>query len=149
MGRCRARLMRREDIDEVYVVESSSFSRPYPRWYLELLYGLSLGFSLVAVCDSSIVGFAVAVPYLEHRLLHLADLAVAPEWRGRGIGSMLLSQLENIALEAGIVAVFLETWVSNIEARRFYERRGYRPLRVIPGYYEWGEAAVLYVKLLG
>ena len=141
--------MRQEDIDEVYAIESSSFPKPYPRWYLELLYALSDGFSLVVVCDSRIVAFAIAIPYLEHHLLHLADLAVAPEWRGRGIGSMLLSQLERIALEAGIDAVFLETWVSNVEARRFYEHHGYRPLRVIPGYYEWGEAAVLYVKLLG
>ncbi len=141
-------MMGYDDLDRVYRVELASFGRPYPRWYLEMLYALSSGFSLVAVCGSEIVGFAVAVPYPQHRLIHIADLAVAPGWRRRGIGSMLLSQLERMAADAGLWMALLEPRVPNVEARRFYERRGYRPLRIIPGYYEWGEAAVLYVKML-
>ncbi len=135
-------------LDEAYRLERLCFERPYPRWYFEMLYALSRGLAYAALCRGRLVGFVMAVWSPRHRLAHVVDLAVHPAWRRRGIGSALMEAVERAAAGRGAALVALETWVSNLEARRFYERLGYRPLRVIPEYYEWGEAAILYVKLL-
>ncbi len=115
---------------------------------MRLLLGLAARYALVAVCSERILGYALAIPYVEG-VAHLASIAVVPECRGRGLGTRLLSSLERLLARDGFLVVFLETWLSNTTARRFYEKRGYRLIAVIPGYYEWGEAALLYAKLLG
>jgi GNAT superfamily N-acetyltransferase len=45
---------------------------------------------------------------------------------GRGVGTALLSAVEGAAQEAGANRVWLITTNDNMEALRFYQRRGYR-----------------------
>jgi GNAT superfamily N-acetyltransferase len=45
---------------------------------------------------------------------------------GRGIGSMLLAELEAIAHRVGISRIWLITTNDNVDALRFYQRRGFR-----------------------
>ncbi|TYT61577.1 GNAT family N-acetyltransferase [Natrialba swarupiae] len=90
---------------------------------------------LVARVDGEIVGFASFS--VEHGALELeatrgslSNLYVEPDYRGRGIGSALLEAVE-AAFEARDVEVLvLEVMAENEEARRFYRRHGYDPLRV-------------------
>ncbi|AUV82207.1 GNAT family N-acetyltransferase [Salinigranum rubrum] len=58
------------------------------------------------------------------------DLFVAPDRRGEGIGSALLVRAEEGLVEFGADAFALEAMATNADARRFYERHGYRPHRV-------------------
>ncbi|WP_052296911.1 GNAT family N-acetyltransferase [Pyrolobus fumarii] len=139
--------LREEHLREAYIVEVESFERPYPWEYFRFIAALSSGYSLIAICNGKIAGFVMAVPY-EGGLAHIANMAVTPEYRRCKVGSALLSSIEYLLENNGFSLVFLETWVSNHAARRFYEAHGYRAIRIIPGYYEWGEAAVVYVKLL-
>jgi len=57
--------------------------------------------------------------------LHVVELHVAPERRGRGIGGRLLEHAEACARERGATALVLTTMATN-PARRLYERHGYR-----------------------
>lgn len=52
-------------------------------------------------------------------------MAVAPEWVGQGIGSLLLRELERRAVAGGAVEMVLDARES---ALGFYEKQGYRPL---------------------
>ena len=52
--------------------------------------------------------------------------------RGQGYGSALLAQAEQLAREAGCVAVRLDTY--DFQARPFYERHGYVVWGVLEGY---------------
>jgi ribosomal protein S18 acetylase RimI-like enzyme len=58
------------------------------------------------------------------------DLYVVPAHRDAGVGGRLLDAAEAALRAAGADAVRLEAMADNDGARRFYERRGYRPHRV-------------------
>jgi GNAT superfamily N-acetyltransferase len=75
----------------------------------------------------------------------LDELYVVPDRRGRGIGSKLLAAAEDVTRERG--GVLLEINVDGIDhdARRFYERHGYRntePGQDEPTYYYYRELEV-------
>jgi len=56
-------------------------------------------------------------------------LMVAPRWRRRGVGRLLLSHLERAAWKAGYREIWLETHVGWEAAAKFYEALGYRAPR--------------------
>lgn len=58
------------------------------------------------------------------------NLFVREPHRGAGVGSRLLSAAESGLADAGVDVVSLEVMATNEDARRFYERHGYRPHRV-------------------
>jgi ribosomal-protein-alanine N-acetyltransferase len=80
---------------------------------------------------------------------HLDLFAVAPSYRGVGLGRRLIEWLEKPALVAGITAVFLEVRESNAGGQAFYERLGYRTLAQLPRYYQGVESAVRMGRELG
>jgi GNAT superfamily N-acetyltransferase len=55
----------------------------------------------------------------------LDELYVAPELRGRGVGSTLLMAAEAITRERGGELLEINVDGDDIDARRFYERHGY------------------------
>ncbi len=57
---------------------------------------------------------------------HVHNLAVLPEWRGRGIGKALLLSVEERARQRGYTKCSLDVSVDNPDARGFYEHLGYR-----------------------
>ena len=52
-------------------------------------------------------------------------LMVAPEWRRRGMGRLLMTALEMACWEQGLRQVSLETHIAWTAANRFYETLGY------------------------
>ncbi|MHA1654544.1 MAG: GNAT family N-acetyltransferase [Candidatus Thorarchaeota archaeon] len=52
---------------------------------------------------------------------------------GMGVGSALLSALENELRKRGVSRVWLVTTNDNLRAVRFYQRRGYRISAIYPG----------------
>ncbi len=57
---------------------------------------------------------------------YLANMAVFPNFQGRGIGSALLSRAEQKAKEAGLRKCSLIVDLENYAAQRWYDRFGYR-----------------------
>jgi ribosomal protein S18 acetylase RimI-like enzyme len=53
-------------------------------------------------------------------------LAAYPEHRGRGLGAALLAEAVRLAAETGTPGLSLIVSNTNMEARRLYERSGYR-----------------------
>ena len=72
---------------------------------------------------------ALLLVTLERRVtagqLLLDGVAVAPEWRGAGIGTRLLREAEVVALEQGLKSVRLDVVDTNPSAERLYRRLGY------------------------
>jgi ribosomal protein S18 acetylase RimI-like enzyme len=57
--------------------------------------------------------------------LFLANLGVAPEHRGKGIGSQVLQHLLNTGSRSGATLVEFDVSFSNPDAQRLYERLGF------------------------
>lgn len=85
---------------------------------------------LLAFDDDTPVGLAVCFlgfsTFAARPLLNVHDLAVLPEWRGRGVGHALLAAVEDRARRAGCCKLTLEVLETNARARSVYERFGFR-----------------------
>lgn len=55
----------------------------------------------------------------------LGDLGVREDLQSRGIGSRIMEEIESLARASGYESLALSVDVSNKDARRLYERRGY------------------------
>jgi ribosomal protein S18 acetylase RimI-like enzyme len=61
---------------------------------------------------------------LENDDFYLQSIAVAPECRGEGVGSMLIDAMEKRASSTAATRFVLDVAAKNDGARRLYERRG-------------------------
>ena len=57
----------------------------------------------------------------------VTDLIVHDDWRGRGIGRMLLTEAERLTKEAGLKRLFIGVLVANERAERTYRAFGFEP----------------------
>ena len=87
-----------------------------------------------------VVGFAIMEFYAIHA--HLNLFAVQPGYQRQGVGRQLLEWLEASARTAGIFTVNLELRATNVGARAFYEKLGYRVAGRKAAYYDGREDAV-------
>lgn len=84
---------------------------------------------LLAFAEARPVGVAVCFlgfsTFRARPLLNIHDLAVLPEWRGRGIGGALLAAAEERARGRGCCKLTLEVQEDNGRAVSLYERFGF------------------------
>ncbi|HUG29921.1 MAG TPA: GNAT family N-acetyltransferase [Candidatus Limnocylindria bacterium] len=75
------------------------------------------------------------VGHVSYRIIDQACelTSIVAEPRGRGIGSILLEAVVDAARVAGCLRVWLTTTNDNIDALRFYQRRGLRLMALRPG----------------
>jgi GNAT superfamily N-acetyltransferase len=86
---------------------------------------------LLAVLDGRPVGAAVCFTgfstFAGRPLLNLHDLAVLPDFQGRGIGRAILAEVERQARRAGCCKITLEVHDTNERAKRLYAETGFGP----------------------
>ena len=133
----------RADLASMLLIEQASFADP---WTVDsLATALSLERMRVLVAESvgegndggdaaaGLLGYVVALvmgPEAE-----IADLAVAPRARRRGVGRALLGRVLAELGEAGVRTVYLEVRESNQAARTLYEANGFGSIGRRRGYY--------------
>jgi ribosomal-protein-alanine N-acetyltransferase len=103
---------------------------------------------IVATEQSSLVGYALLLFSAQKDCARLYSLAVAPEQKGRGVGSSLLKQAERVATRRGSVRLRLEVEESNAAARQLYVTHGYVQLRKLASYYDNGASALRFEKVI-
>ncbi len=62
------------------------------------------------------------------RPLYVEELAVHPDWQGRGVGGFALEQLHHLAKVRGLSHLVLEVAENNENALQWYRKRGFRKL---------------------
>ncbi|HZS62051.1 MAG TPA: ribosomal protein S18-alanine N-acetyltransferase [Gemmatimonadaceae bacterium] len=114
------------DLDAVVAIERASFTDPpWSRESFTALVDSPRAYFTVA-CEpptGAVVGYVVAWFVVDEA--EIANLAVAPDRRGRGVGSRLLDAALTEARLAGAIVVHLEVRDSNAAARALYDSRGF------------------------
>jgi ribosomal-protein-alanine N-acetyltransferase len=122
------------DVDAVQAIELASFSAPWPpNAYLTELQTNRLAHYMVVRVGQTVVGYAGLWLMVDEA--HITTFAIHPDWRRRHLGERLLLALLDISLERRAAEATLEVRLSNLPARRLYERFGFRPVGIRPRYY--------------
>ena len=104
-------------------------------------------FAATALIEQRFAGIAVTALTEIAGRLHLNSLFVEAEYQGRGVGSCLLEAVEDFARAQGFAAVSLMVFEGNAEARKLYERNGFRQIeRKSDTYYGAVGAGLLMLK---
>lgn len=59
------------------------------------------------------------------RILHIDQISVRPEARGKGVGAALMHQAEELANKLDVDRIDLDSWDFNRSAHRFFEHNGF------------------------
>jgi ribosomal-protein-alanine N-acetyltransferase len=127
--------MTEADLDDVVAIEQASFSSPWSRdmfkWELENV-GVSYGYVL-RTPDHRVAAFCTVWLVLDE--VHINNIAVRPQSRGRGTGQILLEFVLRLAAGLGARRATLEVRRSNAAALKLYERLGFSVAGVRRNYY--------------
>lgn len=143
------------DLDGILRIERDSFADPWNRESFESSLALDRIRFLVAEDggagsrrgesgDETILGYVVALLLLDEA--EIADLAVAPVARRRGLGGLLLDRVAADAAYAGVRSLYLEVRESNSAARALYQSRSFLPVGRRRAYYQHPPEDALLLK---
>ena len=129
------RRLETRDLDTVEVIERASYPTPWSRsmFAAELRKPSALALGAYLLTTGELVGYAFVSRYVD--AWHVMNVAVAPEFRRRGIATELLERLFEITAEDRRRGYTLEVRVSNISAIHLYERLGFEARGIRRGYY--------------
>ncbi len=129
------RRMTLADLDAVEAIEQATFAVPWSResFRQELERNVAARY-LVAETGGQVAGYAGAWVILDES--HITNIAVAEEFRGRGIGRKLTEALLQYLSNLGAVYATLEVRVSNERAQNLYKSLGFVSVGKRKRYYE-------------
>ena len=133
----RIRSARETDIPEVVEIERASFADPWSAdSFLTSLRPERMHFLVAeeSAGDALVIGYVIALMIGEEA--EIADLAVTPHARRRGVGPMLLDRVASDLTSSGVRTLFLEVRESNVSAQRLYASRSFKPVGRRPRYYQ-------------
>ena len=123
-----------DHLDDIMVIESLSFAIPWSRQsFIEEITKNKFAIYLSASLNNTIVGYAGMWNVFGEG--HITNIAVHPEFRGNGIGSLLVEGLIEEARKEGISQLTLEVRKSNLVAQSLYKKYGFIPCGSRKSYY--------------
>jgi ribosomal-protein-alanine N-acetyltransferase len=119
-------------LDQICFEPGIAYSRSEIRGFLSLAGSVAL----IGEDGGALAGFAIG--HRRGAKGHIVTIDVAPGWRRRGAGKVLLTELLRRLAEAGAREIRLEVDARNAGAIRFYEQMGFRATRELKDYYDEG-----------
>ncbi|MDH5202746.1 MAG: ribosomal protein S18-alanine N-acetyltransferase [Nitrospirota bacterium] len=133
MDKLIVRDMQEDDIPSILEIEQISFSTPWSREsFLNQLYE-KYALSKVAVFEENVIGY-ICADYQHHKA-HMLNLAVHPDFRRRGVATLLMHAAIRELKKKGSVFLYLKVRASNTNAQKFYESFGFNVESVRKKYY--------------
>ena len=129
----RFRPMTTADLDEVMVIERTSFRFPWSTGFFLQELQVACARSILAEIDGRIVGYVLF--WMLPGALDIHNIAVHVDFRRRGIARVLLGHVVSEAKRQSNVRVMLEVRRSNIQAQKLYESLGFVATGIRKGYY--------------
>jgi ribosomal protein S18 acetylase RimI-like enzyme len=149
----KVRLAQFEDVSEMVRIERANFkerafSRQQFRHYVQESSAYYQKSSAYVAADGFVV-FGYIVVFCRHNsaTARINVVSVDPIHTGKGIGSMLLDEVE-FRYHVYYDYMALEVNVENWRAIKLYKARGYEPKKILPDYYGEGTTGLKMIKKL-
>ncbi len=130
------RNLRLRDLAAIERIERRSYPTPWSRSMfageLTKTSSVCLG-AYDSEVEDELVAYLIISRYVD--AWHVMNVAVAPDYRGRGIATSLMERLFELTAGDGRRGYTLEVRVSNQSAIRLYEKLGFKARGVRRGYY--------------
>ena len=126
--------MKKEYIDDVYKIDEASVPIPWSKASIEEELNNILAKFIVAKDDEKVVGFAMCWFIMDE--CHIGNIAILPEYRRKGIATLLLNELLKSTKEHGTNYLLLEVRKSNEPAIALYKKMGFKEFVVRKKYYK-------------
>ncbi len=121
-------------VERVLEIEALSFPMPWSRQSFEFeLTENEFAYYIVALVNQQVVGYAGAWLVLDEA--HITNVAVHPNFRGKKIGRLLMTELIRRVLVKGALKMTLEVRLSNHIAQKLYQSLGFEPMGRRKRYY--------------
>lgn len=150
----RVDLMQWEDVPAVMAIERQSFTLPWSDYTYqhEILENNHSHYFVVRHTNGATAmraGWLRRLLHMEHKApvigyggfwlvvdeAHISTIASDTQWRGRGIGELMLLAMVERSIELGAAQVTLEVRVSNTVAQNLYRKYGFEVVGRRPRYY--------------
>jgi ribosomal-protein-alanine N-acetyltransferase len=138
------------DIYCIELIERACFdkSERYERSLLHTLVENQEFLTIIACINEKPIGYASAYFSEFCHESKIISIAVLPEYRKRGVGTIMIEEIERNAVAKGIIKVALEVRTTNYEALKFYKKRGFSIRGILLDYYGPGKNAFTMEKFL-
>ena len=137
-----------EDVERVYEIEVESFKTPWTKeaFQNEIIIN-TLAEYIVLLYDDQIIGYGGMWLIVDE--IHITNIALATEFRGKGYSKVLIDALIQFGQEKQFEHMTLEVRESNQVAISLYEQFGFVSVGKRPKYYiDTGEDALVMWKEL-
>jgi len=125
--------MQENDLPAVSAIEQISFSTPFSKKYFSNELCKKHALSKVALFEGHVIGYICADYY--HHEARILNLAVHPDFRRRGVATILMTKAMRALKNRGCVFLYLVVRASAAGAQKFYERFGFKVESVRKKYY--------------
>lgn len=128
-----------DDVDQVMAIESLVYTQPWSaRGYRhELTHNDLAHYQVLTVSQPP--GPERLIGYIGYWLVldesHISTVVIHPEWRGHGLGELLLLSALQEAIAQGATVATLEVRRSNLVAQLLYQKYGFEVVGERPRYY--------------
>ncbi len=137
------RFMCEEDIPDVCRIEQESFQLPWTSGaFLNELANNQFAKYTIMEYNHEVIGYGGMWIIIDEA--HVTNIAVKEAFRGKKLGTLLLTEMQRYAAFLGVQKMTLEVRASNVVAQHVYEKLGFRFMGVRRGYYtDNGEDAII------
>jgi ribosomal-protein-alanine N-acetyltransferase len=133
-SRTQIRWLIRRDMEEVLLIERSSFEFPWTEEEFLCCLRQRNCIGTVAELDHKIVGFMI---YELHKsMLRILNFAVASDIRRSGIGRQMVQRLIDKLSQQRRREIVLEVRETNVPAQLFFAENGFRAVTVLRKHYD-------------
>lgn len=141
----------KRDLDAVETIEKESHSRPWNKKAFECELSKSASDLSLFICAvtreaGDVAGYLTGDWIVDY--LHISNIAVRPDLRGKGAGRLLLDRAFQETLKRKFRSVTLEVRENNEEAVGLYKKAGFEVKGRRPGFYEGKYDGLLMWKTL-
>lgn len=146
-GETVVRPMTVEDIAAVVEIEKESFATPWTPHAFRMEMKNCLAVYRVVEVDGRVAAYGGMWLILDE--VHVTNIAVHPDYRGRHLGRKIMEELIAEARQRNLLRMTLEVRKQNHVAITLYKKLGFLMAGIRPGYYQdTGEdALIMWVEL--